>query len=193
MGVLALPVVGVGQDVDVTPFAAYRFGGSMSVERGQLQLLPSVAYGVTLDYRARRGTRVQVVFAQQKTGVELRGGGTSPRRVFDVAVRYVQAGAIYGRPTTWSWPYLVFAAGLSNLAPTLAGAEEEWGLSGSAGAGVVWPPTGSVAARVEARMWVTSVRGPEALFCQSGQGCYVSVGGPLLWQGQLSAGLDLSF
>ncbi len=179
--------------MEVTPFAAYRFGGSLSVEEGKLQLDASPAFGVSLDYETRHRTRVQVLYSQQRTGLVLRDRSAVSRDLFDVTVRYVQAGAMYGRTASWGWPYLVFTAGVSNFDPSRAGTDQEWGLAGSGGAGLIWPPTGSVAARLEGRIWVTSVRGPDALFCQSGLGCYVAVSGPLLWQGQLSAGLDVSF
>jgi hypothetical protein len=77
--------------------------------------------------------------------------------------------------------------------PRSAGRDQAWGLSASGGAGVTWPAASPVAARVEGRIWLTAVGGPDALFCRSGSGCLVSVGGPLLWQGQLAAGVDVAF
>jgi hypothetical protein len=182
-----------GQDVEVTPFLAYRSGSSLQTEDGRLQLQASPAWGGLLSYRASDGALVEVMYSQQSTELGLRQAVGTSEPLFDVVVRYVQAGARYRGSTSWAAPHLAFTVGFSNLDPQSAGREQEWGWTAGGGAGVTLPPRAPLAVRVDARVWLTSLHGPETLFCRSGAGCFVSVSGPHLWQGEISAGVSFAF
>lgn len=175
------------------PFAAYRFWGAIPVEEGRLQLPASLALGGVVSYRASDGARVEILYAQQATELELRRPGSIVTRVSDITVRYLHAGAEYRSRGSGATPYLAFTVGVTHLDPGEASRAQAWGLSGSTGAGVTFPPVRPLAVRLEARLWVTAVSGPDRLFCSSGSGCFVSVSSPLLWQGQLAAGLRFAF
>jgi hypothetical protein len=184
---------GAAQDVEVWPFAAYRFWGSIPVEEGRLQLPSSLALGGVVSYRAWDGATVEILYAQQATELQLRRPGSFVTRISDITVRYLHAGAQYRSRAPGTRPYLVFTVGVTHLDPREASRAQAWGLSGSTGAGVTFPPARPVAVRLEGRLWVTAVGGPDELFCTSGSGCFVSVSSPLLWQGQLSAGIRFAF
>lgn len=184
---------GTAQDVEVWPFAAYRFWGSIPVEEGRLQLPSSLALGGVINYRAWDGTRVEILYVQQGTELQLRRPGSFVTPISDITVRYLHAGAQYRSGGAGVRPYVVFTVGVSHLDPRETSRAQAWGLSGSSGVGISLPPANPVALRLEGRLWVTAVGGPDELFCSSGSGCFVSVSSPLLWQGQLSAGLRFAF
>lgn len=184
---------GAAQGVEVWPFAAYRFWGSIPVEEGRLQLPSSLSLGGVVSYRAWDGATVEILYAQQRTELQLRRPGSFVSTVSDITVRYLHAGARYGSRESSTRPYLVFTVGVTHLDPLEGHRAQAWGLSGSTGAGVAFPPARPVAVRLEGRLWVTALGGPDELFCASGSGCFVSVSSPLLWQGQLSAGIQFAF
>jgi hypothetical protein len=184
---------GTAQDVEVWPFAAYRFWGSIPVEEGRLQLPSSLALGGVVNYRAWDGATVEILYAQQATELQLRRPGSFVTPVSDITVRSLHAGAQYRSRGRWAVPYVIFTVGVTHLDPREASRAQAWGLSGSTGAGVTFPPARPVAVRLEGRLWVTAVGGPDRLFCSSGSGCFVSVSSPLLWQGQLAAGIRFAF
>jgi len=182
-----------GQEVELTPFVAHRWGGTLRVDEGRLRLAASGAWGVQLNVVANDGTLIEVSYTQQNTELALSASPLGSGSLFDVAVRYVQAGAMYRRTWPYVDPHLVLTVGVANLDPKAVGRAQAWGWTGSAGAGITVPPRSPVALRLEARTWLTSLNGPEALFCSSGVGCVVVVSGPYLWQGQVSAGVSFAF
>lgn len=181
------------QEIEVTPFIAHRWGGTLSTEEGTLGLAASPAWGAVLNVVANDGALIEVSYVQQNTELQLSGSPSGSGPLFDIVVRYVQAGAVYRGRWPQVEPHLAFTVGFANFDPKAVGRDQAWGWTGSAGAGVTVPPQSRVALRLEGRGWLTSLHGPDALFCRSGSGCVVSVSGPLIWQGQLSAGLALAF
>ena len=180
-----------GQKIQLTPFGGYQFGGSFvePVSGAGFSLESGLAYGGTLDFGINEHWRVELLYSRQET--ELRpptGAPTFPQ----VVERYMVG--IVEEPET-DGPFRFFGVallGATRLVPGLAGIDSELRFAAGLSLGTKVPASGRFALRLEARGFYTVVDSGGAVFCTNGA-CLFRFSGSGIWQGDVTAGLELRF
>lgn len=193
-GTIALAVLLIGgearaQKVQITPFAAYAFGGSVTdVAVGEKRSFDvSLAYGGAVSVPISEGWRFELLYSRQPTRLE---GGPS----FDITIeRYLagfqeEKGEEGGRVRWFGTVWL----GATRLVPGLSGYDSETRFGGGVGLGVKTFLAKNVGLRFEARALYTLVSGSGGVLCANGT-CLFAFSGNGLWQGDVGGGLILAF
>ena len=197
------PSVATQARFELTPYAAYRFGGEFDApsedgaESRSFELRESSAQGLILDIRAGAvNTQWEILYAHQRTELETQPSFGAEQ--LDVDVDYLQFGGTYlfddNGPSTV--PFIAMTAGITRFAPRPAGIESETYFSGSIGGGVHLRADKRIGVRLEARAFGTLVESDSALFCRTGpeaNACALSVEGTALFQWEARAGVVVRF
>lgn len=171
----------------------YQGGGSFRVEQGDLELASATGYGFIIGFEVRPEGFAELLYHRQEAELLLDGGLAGARQpLFDVMVEYWQLGGQANYPRGRMGPFATMTVGAVEFDPRAVGRESEWGLAGTFGLGLKLTPLKSVAVRLQARAFGSLLDGSGGLFCSVSQGCYVSVRGRGVLQGDVSAGLTLS-
>ena len=186
----------VAQSIEVTPVMGVQSGGSLQVEEGLLRLAGAPGYGIILGLLVKEDGFAELVYHRQETEVGLRRDGfAGTEKLFDLTVHYFQIGGQMSYPRGVLAPFITLSVGGSVLDPRDRGRESEWGWAGILGVGVKLMPIDRLALRVQARAFGSILNATSSFFCQVSEGgvCYVSIQGSGLTQGDLSAGLTVTF
>ena len=179
----AIPSTALGQNVSITPYSGYRFGGSLTVRQGELQLADAPFFGGQLDFRMRTGATGSLLVDYQPTSLRLKEFGASTTDLFDIGVWYFQAGGTLETNTrSQAVPFVIGTLGMSMFDPgsNSDNASSEYGFSGIFGGGVKVPlQSGRMGLRLQARVLLNSLQGGSSFWCGTGGGCYVGTGGYL--------------
>jgi hypothetical protein len=197
---LGLPLTPSAQErpfkLEVTPFVAYRFGGTLDEKDGarEFDVEDSDARGILLDVPARIGGHWEILYARQNTGVRTQGAVPSVPSI-DLDVEYLQFGGSYSFETDSARPFLSFTLGLTRLDPDPLGAGAETYPSASIGGGWHLRADKRVGVRVEGRVFTTFVDSDSRILCQSAGGatCAVRIDSTNLTQWEARAGLVFRF
>lgn len=199
---LAAPCVEADEqpgNIELTPHAGYRFGGSFDDAAGEeLELDDGGAWGIAANFRAEANTQWEVYYGRQSTEFES-GGLFTGIAVADVDVDYFHGGGTYIVQGGSVRPYVVMTLGVSRFAPDAAGAgdvDDETFFSASLGAGLRIAAGERMALRLEGRAFTTFVDSDSRLFCVSGGAqnlCLLEADGSTVTQWQVTAGLTLKF
>lgn len=197
----ALPVEAHGQEspgrFEITPYGAYRFGGSFTEEDSDLdaELEDSASAGLILNLRESANTQWELIFARQTTEADV-SDFDFPNPNLDVDIDSLQLGGTYLGDLGSYRPYMAATIGGSRITPTLSDVDGDTFWSFSIGGGVQLFPRERFGLRLEARLWGTLVDSDTDLFCASGpQGglCAIALDGDVLWQFETFAGLVFRF
>jgi hypothetical protein len=179
------------QPFSAGPFYGYRFGGEFkdAASDQAVQIKDNPSYGIFLDLDPRdTGLRVELLYSQQPTELNLDGLGGSPNQ--DLNIHVFQIGGLqefeYGRLR----PYLAGYVGATWF--DLAGLEDDLRFSFTAAAGVNYYLTKNPGVRLDLRGFGTVVDGDGGFICING-GCVVNFSGDVLWQGEVTASVFLAF
>ena len=184
--VLLLAAAGArGGDVALAPFVGFQYGGAFdSVASGRASIGVGLQYGAALDIPIG-GERwgAEVLFARQES--ELSG---VPRR--DVAVERYMAGVREEKDLGRFRLRGVFLLGVTRFA--LEGLGSDVRFTGALGLGIRMPLGSSFGLRADVRGYyaVASLSGGTA--CVDGS-CLFVFGGSGVWQGDVTAGLEIRF
>lgn len=149
---------------------------------------PGAAFGIAFDFGLDASRQVQVLYHQQSTTLDPRGG-TTP---FDFDVRYLHLGGTYFfEGPVGGGPYAVGGLGATFFSPSLNGLRSETRASLNAGFGYLWPIGSALAVRAELRAFVTLLNSSGGLFCSGG--CVVTLSGDTFTQGLATVGLSARF
>ena len=182
---------------ELTPFVAYRVGGSFSEEDGdgRVDLNESSAEGIMFNIRANPKGQYELLYSRQST--DARTSGFYPGDpTIDIDIEHFHFGGTYlfdGRNTR---PFIALTLGASRFDPKHAESTAETFFSASLGAGVQLAATRRVGLRLEARAFTTFIGDSSAIFCSSINGsgsCLIRVEGNLLTQWEARAGLVFRF
>jgi hypothetical protein len=182
---------------ELTPYAAYRIGGSFEAkdDGGTLDLNESGARGLMLDIRANAFGQWEILYARQDT--ELSGGAIfDADPLLDLVVEYYHFGGTYVFDGETARPFIALTLGLTRFVPEPSDLGAENYLSASFGGGVQLRADKRVGVRLEGRLFSTFVRTNSALFCTSAGGagsCLIQVQGKALTQLEARAGLVFRF
>ena len=179
------------QPVQITPFAAYAFGGSVrDVALGEGRSFEAaLAYGGAVSFPVNENWRFEVLYSRQPTKLE---GGLGPS--FDVTIERYLAGfqEEKGEPGARVRWFGSVWLGATRFVPGLGGFDSETKFGGGVGLGVKTFFAKNVGLRFEVRGLWTLVSGEGGMACVNGE-CLFLFSGSGLWQGDVSAGLILAF
>ena len=180
------------QQVEITPLVGYQFGGKITVQRGSLNIKDDLNYGVILNITVRPNTQVELSYSRQDTRVEFRGVGFENVNI-DASVEYWQIGGLVEYPKDRVRPFGVFTLGATHFNPKATGVSSVWRFSGTIGGGVKVFLSSNIGLRLQGRLLLPYMTGGSSIFCGLPGGCYVTLGGTVLIQADVTAGLILAF
>ena len=96
VAVLAIsPAAAVAQRVEVNPFLAYQFGGSLRAVEGDLIISSGETYGAAVDIEVRPGGFAQLFYSYQPTSLGIRRSGTGfTNEITDLNIHYFHIGGV---------------------------------------------------------------------------------------------------
>jgi hypothetical protein len=196
---LLLPQVAASQEqnFELTPFAAYRFGGTFDVEQSDAsyELDDSESFGMLFNVRQSANTQWEVLYSKQNTNARLRdGAGTSPS--VDTDIHVLQLGGTYQGDGKTVRPYVAMTLGGTHVKTVANGSQSDTFFSGSIGLGVQIRPGERLGFRLEARAYGTLTDSSTDLFCQTGPDvnlCAIRIDGQIVTQFETFAGVVFRF
>ena len=182
---------------ELTPFAGYRGGGSLSVadDPGSYDLADAAGVGVLVNWPHRSNTKWEILYSRQSTDAEFSAATVNDASV-DVDLQMLQIGGIYMFDGGTAVPYLAATIGATHAKAGSRGSESDTYWSGSLGLGVLVRPNSRVGLRLEARAYGTFLSSDTDLFCRTGPDvnvCAIRLDGDLLTQIEAFAGVVLRF
>jgi opacity protein-like surface antigen len=182
---------------EMTPYAAYSFGGKFSDagEATTASLQDSESVGLLLNLRNDANTQWEVLYSRQATSATLRGAQTGE---LDIDVHYLQVGGTYQGEGGRVRPYLAATIGATHFDVRSGGYDSDTFFSFSLGPGLQIRPSERLGLRLEARAFGSLVRSGSDIFCLSDpasmtSACAITVSGEVLWQTQVMAGIVFRF
>jgi hypothetical protein len=174
-----------GGDVALAPFVGFQYGGALdSVASGRASIGVGLQYGAQLDIAISEGWGAAALFARQESEL-----ASVPR--VGVAVERYMAGVREEKGDGRFRFRGVFLLGVTRL--TLAGLEgSDVRFTGALGLGASVSLSPRVALRADARAYYAVISFSGGTACVSGSCLYV-FGGTGVWQGDVTAGLELRF
>lgn len=182
---------------DVTPFAGYRWGGTIYSDQTNLygqnvDLQSSANYGVSLGIPVSpSGLKVELLIDRQDTNVGTGGGLFTPGgNLGNFHVTYYHGGLMIPfNQSRAATPYVALSAGIANLDPATQGVSSSNKFSASTGVGVNVPINRQIGFRVEVRGFYTATGNTNN--CSH---CYYgSYNNHDLVQGETKVGLSFKF
>jgi hypothetical protein len=183
--------------VELTPFAAYRFGGTFELQddEGSYELEDSSSYGLILNIKQKFNTQWEVIYSRQETQANFSEAlPTDPR--IDVDIQMLQLGGTYLGDGDKVRPYLVATLGGTHIKTESTGSSSDTFWSGSIGGGFQFLPTSRLGIRLEARAYGTLISSNSTIFCGSGpEGgiCAARIDGKILAQVETLLGIVFRF
>ena len=183
--------------LELTPFGAYRFGGTFSVEESSesYELQDSSSFGLIVNWRHSPDTTWEMLYSKQQSEAEF-SSATVNDSLVDIDLQILQLGGTYQFEGENARPYLAATLGGTHASARSRGSNSDTFLSGSIGVGVLISPNSRVGLRLEARAYGTLTRSSTDLLCQTGpvsSGCAVRIEGDLLSQVETFAGVVFRF
>ncbi len=181
----------------VTPYAAYRMGGSFDEKGGDgsVDINDSSAEGIMLNIAANRHGQYELIYARQRTDADTSGFLANDPTV-DLDAEYFQFGGTYFFDGNSTRPFIALTLGVTQFDPQLAGTDSESYFSASFGGGVQLRARKRLGIRLEARVFTTFIDDDSNIFCSSIDGsgtCLVRVAARTLSQWEARAGLVFRF
>ena len=187
-----------GLNVEITPFAAYRFGGTFDVSgtSDSYKLDDAPSYGVILNFRQQANTQWEVLYSQEQTEAVFSDSLIGNSRL-DIDIHTLQGGGTYQWEGNKVLPYLTLTLGGTQLkASDASSSQSDTFWSGSIGAGLQILPSERLGFRLEIRGYGILMDSDTDLFCRTGPNqniCAVRIDGTLLTQVETLAGIVFRF
>ena len=166
LGALLAPAAARADDgyrFELTPTAAYRWGGTISgrdnaLTNFDLKVENSGAYGLTFDIPLSRNLQLELLANRQSTSLRFdQGLFGGDARVADIDIDYYHVGILWQFGNGQVFPYFVTTAGVTHLDPKVPGSSAEDRFSLSLGGGVKVFFNDHVGMRFEGRGFFTSI------------------------------------
>jgi hypothetical protein len=87
--------------IELTGFYGWQYGGNFTAYQGEVDVKDAENFGGIIDIPipARPGMMAEIFYSRQNTSVDLKKYPTGVKEdLFDIAIEYIQAGAVYERP-----------------------------------------------------------------------------------------------
>jgi opacity protein-like surface antigen len=179
-------------EIEIIPMAGYQWGANVKVTGGTLELDNSPNFSLIVDVGFNKAYQLEVSYTRQDTKmsfVDTTGAGTD---LFDVAVEYIQVGALLGLRKGNTLTFSSFSLGATHLNPKGVDATSDWRLSMAIGVGTKIYFTEHIGMRLQARLMPTFIPVGKDLFCGD-DGCYTTLESGAMLQGEVAAGLVFAF
>ena len=182
---------------EITPYAAYRMGGSFD-ERdgaGRVDLNDSSAEGILFNIAAHPNGQYEFLYARQSTDADTSGFFANDPTI-NLDVEYFQFGGTYLFDGDSTRPFVAMTLGMTQFDPELPDTGSESFFSASFGGGIQIRARERLGIRLEARVFTTFVGDDSDIFCVSNDGvggCLVRVDARVLSQWEARAGLVFRF
>ena len=186
------PLSASAQTVEVAPFGGYRLGGDFfeRVTGQPVDLDGAPAVGAVVNVAMTEGLWIEGLFTHQQARVSVDGRADLPPSRWKITVDHWLAGGLQEFGHGRARPFLTGLLGLTRYA---AEGDNEIRFVVSAGGGVKLRPTRRVGLRLDGRVFATfaDVNG-RAIACTPGY-CLLALDAEVVWQGEFSAGVVVSF
>ena len=199
LGLLAMTANAVADDlnIEITPFGAYRFGGTFDVadSDASYELADSSSYGLILNLRQKRDTQWEILYSRQQTDASF-SEAVPGDPLIDVDTQVLQLGGTFQGDGETVRPYLAATIGGTHIKTEAVGTASDTFWSGSIGVGLQVRPSSRFGIRLEARAYGTLVSSNSSLFCSSGPAgaaCVLQVDGTVFSQIETLVGLVFRF
>jgi len=179
------------QRFGISPFFGYRFGGGVEdLNTGtDYDFDDGPAYGLTFDYAPPNSEiRLELLWSRQETGINFRGDNGLGK--VDVTIDVFQFGGIAEFGTPRFREYISIHLGATHFSSD--GFGDDTRFSFGAGVGVKAFLTKNLYLRADVRGFGTVVEAEGSFIFYNGV-TVASFSGSSLWQGQVSAGLGITF
>lgn len=182
---------------ELTPFTAYRVGGSFEEKDGdgRVELNDANAQGVMFNIKANPNGQYELLYSRQSTDADTAGFLINDPTI-DLDVETFHFGGTYLFDGENTRPFLALTLGMTQFDPGITDSGSESFFSASLGGGVQLNATKRLGIRLEARAFTTFVDDDSNIFCvsssQSGA-CLIRVDGRMLTQWEARAGLVFRF
>jgi hypothetical protein len=182
---------------ELTPYAAYRVGGSFDEEDGdgRVEFNDSSAEGLIFNIKANPQGQYELLYARQSTDADTRGFLVNDPTI-DIDIETFQFGGTYLFDGENTRPFIAVTLGLSQYDPQLPGTHSESFFSASFGGGVQLNANKRLGVRLEARAFTTFVDDESNIFCSSIDGagaCLIRIDSRIFTQWEARAGLVFRF
>jgi len=188
---------------ELTPFAAYRVGGSFEEKDGdgRVELNDSNAQGITnaqgimFNIKANPNGQYELLYSRQSTDARTEGFLINDPTI-DLDVETFHFGGTYLFDGENMRPFLALTLGMTQFDPGITDSGSESFFSASLGGGVQLNATKRLGVRLEARAFTTFVEDDSNIFCASTGGdgaCLIQVDARTLTQWEVRAGLVFRF
>ncbi len=180
------------QKGDITAFGGWQFGGSIKTSVGNLKIKDNWNFGAVLDLSIRPGIQLELSYTRMESEVNLKTTLQPEIFLFDAVVEYFHIGALRVLRPGKVQPYTSFTIGATHFNPKAANISSEWRFSMNLGLGVKIFPSERIGLRLQGRLMMPVLNAGAAFWVGPGGG-YATVGGEILLQGDLTAGLIIRF
>ena len=182
---------------EVTPYAAYRMGGSFDEENGAggVKLNDSSAEGILFNFAANANGQYELLYGRQRTDADTLGFFANDPTI-DLQVEYLQFGGTYLFDGESTRPFIALTLGGTRFDPRFDSLGSESFFSASFGGGLQIRARERLGIRLEARVFTTFVDDDSTIFCSSNNGagaCLVNIESRTLSQWEARAGLVFRF
>ncbi len=176
--------------IEISGMYGYQFGGKLSAYKGDLSIMDSGNWGVTISIPVQYGMRAEIAFYRQDSHLNIRyyaGGYTE--RLFDMAVEYYQIGGVKELRAGKVTPYGIFTAGAVRFAPKSGLYDDEWKFAVTLGLGAKINLNNRFGLRVQGTMLMPIMWAGGSLWCGTG-GCSAGIStGSVVIQGNILGGI----
>jgi hypothetical protein len=182
---------------ELTPYAAYRMGGSFSDEADDIDLdiEDSAAQGFIVNGRVRADAQWEVLYGRQATDIDTHGlANNNALLAFDI--EYIHFGGTYLFDGESLRPFVALTLGVTHADPGDSTFGSDNFVSASLGGGWNLAANNRLGVRLEFRAFTTFIDSNSDLFCQSDAGggsCLILVDSKTLTQWEARAGITLRF
>jgi len=182
---------------ELTPFAAYRVGGSFEEKDGdgRVELNDSNAQGIMFNIKANPNGQYELLYSRQSTDARTEGFLINDPTI-DLDIETFHFGGTYLFDGENTRPFLALTLGMTQFDPGTTDSGSESFFSASLGGGVQLNATKRLGIRLEARVFTTFVEDDSNIFCVSSGGaggCLIQVDARTLTQWEARAGLVFRF
>jgi opacity protein-like surface antigen len=192
VSVAAVPRPAAALEIEIMPMVGHQWGADILVTGGALELDNSANYGLILDFGFNKGYQLEVSYTRQDTRMSFIDSTGADTELFDVAVEYIQVGALLGVKKGRTLTFSSFSMGFTHLNPKGVDATSDWRFSLAIGVGTKIYFTDHVGIRLQGRLMPTFIPVGKDLFCGD-DGCYTTLESGAMLQGEIAAGLVIAF
>lgn len=175
----------------VSPFAGYRFGGSLenSVTGNKVTVDDNLSYGLELDFDPMdSGLKFALLYSHQDTSADVQS--LVPNSKIDLDVDQIMVGAIQELYDDKFRPFVGAYIGATYMRPS--GFDEALRFGFGLTVGMNYYITKHFGVRLDLRGFGTLVDNDTGFLCANG-GCLVNWSGSVMWQGEVAGSIFVTF